>query len=162
MEFVKKFVSRKAFIYMMEILAAVVAVVFMQGELPPYFIMFVDNQAGKSALQKGYGNDPPVNAIITAFWALVSKRGWLPVFKYVPSTLNISDPVSRHDTSMAEKAGWTEKKVDCMALLSALESFAQDPNGSIPDLLAGLGALQRTPSGMGIVHGVVGDVHNQP
>jgi len=65
MEFVKKFVSRKAFIYMMEILAAVVAVVFMQDELPPYFITFVDNQAGKSALQKGYGNDPPVNAIIT-------------------------------------------------------------------------------------------------
>ena len=44
-DFIGKFTSRRAFIYMMEIWAAVMAVVFTQEELPPYFFMFVDNQA---------------------------------------------------------------------------------------------------------------------
>ena len=142
-DFIGKFTSRRAFIYMMEIWAAVMAVVFTQEELPPYFFMFVDNQAGKS------------NAIITAFWTLTSHRGWFPAFKYVKSEL---DPIGRHDTSMAQAAGWTEKEVDTSALLRALESFAQDPNGSISKLLSVLLAL----SGLGIVHGVVRSVHNQP
>lgn len=78
--FIEKFVSRKAFIYMMEILAAVTAVTFLRQWLPPYFVMFIDNQAVKSALQKGYGSDQRVNAIITAFWALVSHEAWFPAF----------------------------------------------------------------------------------
>ena len=39
-DFIGKFTSRRAFIYMMEIWAAVMAVVFTQEELPPYFFMF--------------------------------------------------------------------------------------------------------------------------
>lgn len=161
-EFIEKFTTRRAFIYMMEILAAVMAVVFTQIDLPPFFIMFVDNQAGRSALEKGYGNDPRVNAIITAFWTLTAHKGWFPKFKYVQSALNISDPISRHETSMAESAGWSEIQVNDQALLVALESFAQDSSGSISKLLDDLLALQRTPSGLGSVHGVVKYVHTQP
>ena len=160
--FIQRFTQRRAFIYMMEVLAAVMAVVFLQEELPPYFVMFVDNQAGRCALQKGYGNDARVNAIITAFWALVSHKMWYPVFKYVPSALNISDPISRHDTSQAQQAGWTEYHVPWADFLVILESFAADPDGSIQALLSSLLALRGTPSEVEVVHGVVGSVHNQP
>ena len=122
----------------MEVLAAVMAVVYMQRFLPPYFIMFVDNQAGKAALQKGYGNDGRVNAIITAFWTLAAHHGWFPAFKYVRSEHNISDPISRHQTSMAEQAGWQELHIDSTAFLKLVESLADDPTASISFLLAGL------------------------
>jgi len=79
-----------------------------------------------------------VNAIITAFWTLVAHEGWYPHFEYVKSELNISDPISRHDTTEAAKAGWSEMKIDTNGLLETLESFSQDPSGSITDLLSQL------------------------
>eukprot|EP00435_Cladocopium_sp_Y103_P052359 s456_g16.t1 len=124
--FLDKFVSRKAFIYMMEILAAVLAVTFSRDELPPYFTMSIDNQAGKTALQKGYGSDCRH---------------------------------CRHETEFAKKEGWLEVDIDLKGMLMALEAFADDPEGSIPELLANLQKLQMTPSGVGGLHGVVRDVH---
>lgn len=50
--FLRRFVTRRAFIYMMEILAAVMAV-YVRHELPKYFILFVDNQAGNRPFKKG-------------------------------------------------------------------------------------------------------------
>eukprot|EP00435_Cladocopium_sp_Y103_P038353 s2136_g10.t1 len=158
-DFISKFVSRKAFIYMMEIMAAFIAVVFLQNELPPFFVMFIDNQAGKAALQKGYGSDGRVNTIITAFWSLVSEKNWFPTFQYVKSELNISDAVSRHDTSFAKEAGWDEMELDLTALVNALEAFAADQDGSISDLVQAMLAASGTPSGVGIMHGVVESVH---
>ena len=71
-EFIQHFVPRRAFIYMLEVLAAVIAVVFLRAQPPKFFIMMIDNQPGKSALQKGFGKDQRVNAIIAAFWSLAS------------------------------------------------------------------------------------------
>eukprot|EP00435_Cladocopium_sp_Y103_P048273 s452_g14.t1 len=153
-EFIDKFVSRRAFIYMMEIMAAFIAVTFLQAELPPFFIMFIDNQAGKTALQKGYGSDERVNAIITAFWVLTAEKEWSPAFQYVKSELNISDPISRHDVAIAQKEGWEERPIDLTRLLEVLEEFARDPDGSIANLLQSLLEIQRTPSGVGMMHGV--------
>ena len=152
--FIEKFVSRKAFIYMMGILAAVMATIYLRAWLPPYFIMFIDNQAGRCALQKGYGKDPKVNTIITAFWSLAAHEAWFPAFQYVKSDLNISDPVSRHNTSFAENMGWDRLQVDTSALLLILEGFSQDPEASIQSLLNDLLSLGRTPCGVVDVHGV--------
>ena len=160
-EFISQFVSRKAFIYMMEIMAAFIAVTFLQEELPSFFLMFIDNQAGKTALQKGYGSDGRVNAIITAFWVLAAERNWFPAFQYVKSDLNISDPISRHDVEIAQREGWEERPIVLTKLLAALEEFASDPDGSISKLLQNLLDAGRTPSGVGMMHGVV-DYAHQP
>ena len=122
--------------------------------------MFIDNQAGKSALQKGYGKDSRVNAIITAFWTLASHHGWYPAFQYVKSDLNISDKISRHEVEFARAAGWEEQHIDLTQFLDVLEQFANDPKGSISDLLEGLLSLRRTPCRVGGVHGVVEEMHN--
>lgn len=53
-------------------------------------------------------------------------------------------------------------EIDTSGLLETLESFAQDPNGSISGLLSRLVSLGDTPSGMGVVPGVVRYGHNPP
>ena len=156
-EFIQKFTTRRAFIYMMEILAAVIAVTYTREVLPPYFTMFIDNQAGKAALARGYGSDARVNAIITAFWTLVSHERWYPDFKYVKSDHNVSDRISRHDTGFAIELGWEELQIDITQMLQELEKFASDPGGSINDLLSGLLSLLGTPRRVGDVQGVVGN-----
>ena len=157
--FIEKFVTRRAFIYMMEIMAAVIAVTFLHAELPPFFILFIDNQAGKTALQKGYGSDCRVNTIITAFWMLAADHNWHPSFQYVKSELNISDPISRHEIGMARKAGWSERHIDLTEMLLALENFANDSNGSINSLVTSMIQAVGTPRGVVEMHGVVRDVH---
>ena len=72
-EFIQRFVTRRAFVYMLEILAAVI-VAFLRAQLPKFFTMLVDNQPGKSALQKDYGKDQRVSAIIAAFWSLAPQH----------------------------------------------------------------------------------------
>ena len=72
----ERFTTRKGFIYMLEVMACVMATVFLGHLLPRFFTLYVDNQAGKCALPRGYGSDPRVNTIITAFWSLVSHEGW--------------------------------------------------------------------------------------
>ena len=159
--FIEKFTTRRAFTYMLEILAGVMAVVYRRLELPKFFIMMVDNQAGRSALQKGFGKDQRVNSIIQAFWALASHEGWFPIFQYVKSELNISDPISRFDTTDAEKLGWSKLDIDTTGLLETLESFAQDPNDSISDLLTRLVSPELTPCGVEVC-ARCGDEGSQP
>ena len=53
-----------------------------------------------------------VNSIISSFWALVGHEAWFPAFQYVTSHLNLSDPISRHQTDFAARLGWEELEVD--------------------------------------------------
>ena len=126
--FIEKFVSRKAFIYMMEILAAVTAVTFLRQWLPPYFVMFIDNQAGKSALQKGYGSDQRVNAIITAFWALVSHEAWFRHFNMSEAS-STSATLSAADMTRLSLQPWVGKRWRSTPLISykAWRSFPEIP-----------------------------------
>ena len=66
--FVTRFSSRKAHIYMLKVPAVAIAVTYLRALLPPFFVIYIDNQPGKSAIQKGYGKDPWVNVIISSFW----------------------------------------------------------------------------------------------
>ena len=101
------FASRKAFIYMLEVLAQIIAQVVLARFLPPAFVAFVDNEAGKFALNKGYGRDPAVNGLLAMYWCLAADFGWDPHFERVPSKANVSDAVSREDFSRAIAEGWT-------------------------------------------------------
>ena len=93
--FVKIFATRKAYIYMLEILAQLVAFVTFGAKLPTAIIAFIDNTAGQAALTKGYGKDGAVNGMIAAFWSLTAHQGWLVEFERVPSKANVADAVSK-------------------------------------------------------------------
>ena len=133
-----KFTTRRAFIYMMEILAAVIAVAALQ-----------DNTAGR--MEKGYGKDP---------WAMASHHQWYPVIHYVRSALNISDPISRHDLALAKQEGWRELQVNTEPLLQAIKKFASNPKAEVASLLDELiSSSQSTPSGLVGLRGVVERAH---
>lgn len=87
--FVSQFTTRKAYIYMLEVLAVLIAVTFMRWRLPSFLTVYIDNQSGRCALQKGYGKDPKVNLIVSAFWAMMAYHRIHPHFQYVRSDQNI-------------------------------------------------------------------------
>ena len=105
-QFTKLFCTRKAYIYMMEVIAVLFAVMSLRQVLPQLVTFYIDNQSGKFALTKGYGKNPEVNLIITCFWLVMEAHHFHPHFQYVKSGLNISDPVSRGDFEHPLKEGW--------------------------------------------------------
>ena len=106
----KKYGKRKAFIYFLEMLAPVVLIASSHRELPRFLVMFIDNQAGLMAMTKGYGGDSSVNGMLTFFWALLADLNIYIHLEWVPSDLNIADPISRRDFSIAHHLGW--RRVD--------------------------------------------------
>ena len=93
-DFLDLFASRRAFIYVLEILAQVLALVTLSRHLPARWLAFMDNVAGQWALTKGYGRDESVNGVLAAFWSTAALAEWLPDFRRVPSKANVSDAVS--------------------------------------------------------------------
>ena len=136
--FVAQFTTRRAYIYMLEVLAVLIAVTFMRSHLPHLFTVYIDNQSGKCALQKGYGKDPKVNLIVSAFWAMMAHHQLHPCFQYVRPDQNISDAVSRQDDSTAEALGWKRVHVDVEPFLEtlsrALVTSCADLNGLVQAL----------------------------
>ena len=59
--FVREFSSRRAYIYMLEIVAQVVPLLAMQDTIDKFVIMFVDNEPARHALTKGFGKDDSIN-----------------------------------------------------------------------------------------------------
>ena len=94
--------------------------------MPETWIAFIDNVAGQCALTKGYGKDPAVNGILTAFWSLAARRNWQPFFGRVTSAANASDAVSRADTTRARREGWCRVHTPHHALLDVLAHAASD------------------------------------
>ena len=98
----KRFTSRRAYIYFLEIYAQLLAFAAHAQSLPPFWVSWIDNAAGLSALEKGFGRDEHVNHLLTYFWTLASTLSWVPQFEWVPSELNLADPVSRGDLSVVQ------------------------------------------------------------
>ena len=125
-ELLRPFAARKAFIYVLEILAQVLPLVVFARRLPPHWIAFIDNVAGQFALMKGYGKDPAVNGILASFWGLAAERQWAPDFYRVPSESNISDAISRGDDSVARREGWTRVQSPVDDVMRVLGQSARD------------------------------------
>eukprot|EP00438_Fugacium_kawagutii_P026201 Skav223831 [mRNA] locus=scaffold1256:63584:64912:- [translate_table: standard] len=145
--YVQRFTSRRAYIYMLEILAVVIATAHFHDMLPRLQLYFVDNMAGRQGLLKGYGKDLNVNALISAFWTLAARYQWHPHIQYVRSHLNISDPVSRHDVTAARLRGWTEVNLDVMPMLQILENFADGGQQDLATLTSDLLSCVRHRAG---------------
>jgi hypothetical protein len=116
------FASRRAFIYMLEVLAQIVAQVAVANFLP--FVAFVDNEAGKFALNKGYGRDPAVNGLLAMYWSLAADFGWNPHFERVSSKANVSHAVSRKDFSRATAEGWTRLRAPAQGIYATVRKAA--------------------------------------
>ena len=99
----KRFTSRRAYIYFLEIYAQLLAFAAHARALPPFWVSWIDNLAGLSALEKGFGRDQHVNHLLTYFWTTASSLSWVPQFEWVPSQLNLADPISRGDLSVVRR-----------------------------------------------------------
>ena len=77
--------------------------------------------SGKFALARGYGKCPAVNMLVTACWLLMDDRRWCPQFIYVKAELNISDPISRGDLTLALRHGWNRRQAPLHKLLPLLQ-----------------------------------------
>ena len=125
-DFLDLFASRRAFIYVLEILAQVLALVTLSRHLPARWLAFIDNVAGQWALTKGYGRDEAVNGVLAAFWSTAALAEWLPDFRRVPSKANVSDAVSRGDLDTAERMGWTRVRTPVRSILNVPAKAAGD------------------------------------
>ena len=116
----QRYGRKKAFIYFLELLAPVVLIASSHSGLPRFLVLFIDNQAGLMALTKGYGGDRSVNGRLTFFWALLSALNVYLHIEWVPSGLNIADPISRRDLSIAHRLGWQRVDLELDKVYSIL------------------------------------------
>jgi hypothetical protein len=148
---ISAFASRRAFIYLLEIVAQVMAQVALARFLPPAFVAFIDNEAGRFALAKGYGRDQSVNGVLAAYWALAARQGWDPHFERVTSKANVSDAVSREDFSRALAEGWTRLSSPASRVYELLAATASDLDFAVSEAAAALlsASLPRLPGAAG-------------
>ena len=118
--FLQKFSARRAFIYMLEIFAQMVAFVAFSSQLPGAVTAFIDNTAGQAALTKGYGS------LLAAFWAMAAKQGTSVQFRQVPSKANVADAVSRDDFSHARREGWIRVQTPASEIMHILAKSVDD------------------------------------
>ena len=136
--FVKLFAARRAYIYMLEVFAQIIAFAAFAQLMPPTVVAFIDNTAGQAALTKGYGKDPAINGMISAFWNLAARRGWFVEFERVPSKANVADAVSRDDFSRARREGWTRtnsRDAEVMEILAKAVNDVEFANTTAADEL---------------------------
>ena len=123
---IRVYCHRRAFIYFLEILAQAVGLLTNRPLLSTFWVAFVDNQAGKAALSKGYGRDEHVNHLLAWFHHLAMRLGWQGHFEWVASSANISDNVSRGSLERASALGWRFLTSDLQPLWDILLRVAHD------------------------------------
>jgi hypothetical protein len=68
---------------------------------------YIDNEAARHALLKGYGKDDHINGMTGMFWALMTEHNTDPWFQRVSTHSNPADAISREDFAYAQAKGWT-------------------------------------------------------
>ena len=123
---IKRFCTRKAFIYFLEVAAQFLGFLLCRQLKSSLVLSFIDNTSGFFALRKGYCKDPSICNMIALVWRIIAHDGWHLHLEWVPSGMNISDQVSRHQfKEMAElEAEWVE--VDTANVYRILHRVATD------------------------------------
>ena len=122
----RAFCSRRAFIYFLEAWAQIVTVFVFADLLHGPYTAFIDNEAAKHALIKGYGKDHALNSLIGTFWCTQTCLSADPWFVRVSSEANLSDAVSRGDFSQARELQWVHIELDYMPAYQVTLRIAQD------------------------------------
>ena len=116
-----KFTERKAYIYALEIIAQVLAIVSTGHLWKTAIWCWMDNEPGRTALTKRCGRDRKVNRLLAALWNYITMETVDPHWRRVCSAANISD--SQH--------GWTEIQADGPRSTTSWPS-AQPPSTMLP------------------------------
>ena len=123
---VKRFCTRRAFIYFLEAWAQCAPLWCMANILAGPYVSFCDNEAACHALIKGYGKDEGINSLISMFWASAAQSNCDPWLERVSSKANISDGISRDDFTLARLHGWIHLDIDFDCIWPALLQAADD------------------------------------
>ena len=137
-EVLRLFCKRRAYIYVLEVLAQIFAFVIFHSVLTPYVVSYIDNEPGRCALSKGYGKDLGVNNLLSFAWTWLCRAQRHPHFEWIPSDQNISDPVSRFDSSVVQP-DWVEVCPDMNSLwpilIKASKNLDYATSGAVKDCL---------------------------
>ena len=125
------FVSRRSYIYFLEIFSQAICLLTNSAHLPAFWVSFCDNRAGLSALRKGYGRDEAINRPLSWFHALCLRKRWHGHFEWVSSHANLSDKVSRGDLRLVQARGWPVLDADLGPLWSIIERIAVDSSVAV-------------------------------
>ena len=117
------FAQKKAYIFLLESIAQIIPAFLFGDVLRGKFACFIDNEAARFALTKGFSSDEVVNSLAGAFWAWAAKQGTYPWFERVSSAANAADALSRFDYSVAERLSWKHWEFDCAPIYHLLAAW---------------------------------------
>lgn len=100
------FAKRKAFIYVLELMAPLIAMVSLHQVLCNFIVLWIDNRSGLAALEKGWGKNDEVNNMLTFLWAFLARHHIHLHCEWVPSEHNLADGISRHDLTDMHTGNW--------------------------------------------------------
>ncbi|CAE7826193.1 kanC [Symbiodinium sp. CCMP2592] len=118
--FVRAFTSRRAYIYMLEIVAQILPLFAMEDQLDRHVMLFVDNEPARHALTRGFGKDESINCLLQHAWRFLEAQSFRPAWQRVTSSANVSDSVSRGDLRHARAEGWIALERDWDSLFEEL------------------------------------------
>ena len=121
-----RFCTRRAFIYFLETWAQVVTFLGFDHMLGAEYLSFVDNEAAKHALIKGYGKDSAINSVIGIYWGAHADSQQTPWLERVTSKSNVSDEISRNVYDMANALQCTEIPLDLTEVYNIILQAADD------------------------------------
>lgn len=144
-EILRRFCSRRAYIYFLEAWAQCIAIWAFATMIQEPFLSFCDNEASKHALIKGYGKDEGINALLTIYWQICCTNTCDPWIERVSSKDNPSDGVSRDDFTLADEKGWHHIEINVTAIWPILLRAIDDEIYAVteaPDLITSILAAQ--------------------
>ena len=146
-QLLERFAARKAYIFLLEAVAQLLPLLMFPDVLRGPFWAFIDNDAARHALAKGYSGNVAANAFVSAYWCAAAAAGSAPWFERVASKANLSDAVSRGDFAQAQRLGWRQVHFDLTAtwghLAAMVESGTFEVGHTVKAVLADLAAQRR-------------------
>ena len=91
----QRFATNKAYIYFLEAFAQIITAFFFCTVMDDLATMFIDNEAAKHAIIKGYCRERAMCNLLGCFWCLCGHTGLTPWMERVTSEANPSDEISR-------------------------------------------------------------------
>ena len=133
--------SSKAYIFWLEAVAQILALLVVSELLHLHVLCFCDNTAAEHALAKGMTSDAALTTVLGGFWAWASARGLRITFIRVTSESNLSDGPSRGDMSQCLALGCTEVHLNLDPVWHLLLRAHQGGRGASADLFDEMAVL---------------------
>ena len=125
-ELLQRFTTNKAYIYFLEAFAQIITVFFFCTILDPLVTNFIDNEAAKHAVIKGYCRERAMCNLLGCFWCLCAHNGINPWMERVTSEANPSDEISRDIWDLVMDQRWTVLQLQLEPVIPILNKVAQD------------------------------------